>query len=51
MPQEDGYQFIHKVRMLGPDRGGKIPQWLCIMPEQKIVNAVVRLPDAHCKAG
>ncbi len=25
MPQEDGYQFIHKVRMLGPDRGGKIP--------------------------
>lgn len=25
MPQEDGYQFIHKVRMLDPARGGKIP--------------------------
>lgn len=25
MPQEDGYQFIHKVRELSPDRGGKIP--------------------------
>lgn len=25
MPQEDGYQFIHKVRMLDPERCGKIP--------------------------
>lgn len=25
MPQEDGYQFIRKVRTLDPDRGGMIP--------------------------
>lgn len=25
MPQEDGYQFIHKVRMLDPEKCGNIP--------------------------
>ena len=25
MPQEDGYQFIHQVRTLPPNKGGKIP--------------------------
>jgi len=50
MPQEDGYQFIHKVRMAQTE--GKYQQWLLPHTEQKIVTrAVVRLPDAHCKAG
>ncbi|HVG20400.1 MAG TPA: response regulator, partial [Blastocatellia bacterium] len=25
MPNEDGYSLIHKVRALGPERGGQIP--------------------------
>jgi len=43
IPQEDGYQFIYKVRMLGPEqKRKKYQQWLLPhTPEQKIVNALL----------
>jgi len=49
MPQEDGYQFIHKVRMLGPDRGGKNTGSgsYRIHRAEKIVNALLSGYQMH----
>ncbi len=27
MPDVDGYEFLKRVRALGPDRGGQVPAW------------------------